>query len=253
MEGEQRIPTNLRNLLIIETLVESGGPMTAAELGRHVGLPKQTAHRLCNVLIREGFLTREPDGKRLRPGRRLRSVGSGVLHASWSHMARRQILKGIAAEVGETVNLVAPSVSGMRYVDRVETDWPIRVQLPIGTEVPIHCTASGKAFLGSLPDQARKTLVGSLTLAKYTPNSHTDRKALLDDAMRSADRGYALDEEEFIMGMNAVAVPVTDGQGRYVASLAIHGPKPRLSTESAIARVDIIRAGAVALRNALFS
>ena len=103
----------------------------------------------------EGVLAREPGSRRLRPGRRARNLASGVLSTASAPIARHQILKDLAEQTGETVNLVAPRELGMFYVDRVETNWLFRVQLPIGTHVPFHCTASGKTFLSSLPPDQR--------------------------------------------------------------------------------------------------
>ena len=86
-----RIPTNLRTLLILELVGQRSGPVSAAELGREMGLPKQTIHRLCNTLSQEGFLVQDHGG--LRPGRRLRQMATGLLHASTSHIARHEILR----------------------------------------------------------------------------------------------------------------------------------------------------------------
>ena len=147
MIDETRIPTTLRTLLILETLGRTNVPMTTAELARQLGLSKQTVHRLCNTLTNEGFLTRDEGGKGMRPGRRMRQLSSGVLHASSSHIARHEILMELAAQVGETVNFVVPEDGGMKYRDRIETDWAFRIQLPIGTAVPFHCSASGKPIL----------------------------------------------------------------------------------------------------------
>ena len=253
MTGEERVPTVLRNLRIIEIIARKGRPMTATEINRDLELPKQSIHRLCSTLVREGFLSLEPDGRSLRPGRRLRSVGAGVLHASRSHIMRHQILVDLAGKVGEAVNFVVPRDTGMLYVDRVETYWRVRIQLPVGTIVPFHCTASGKVFLASHPESERRSFVGALQLKKHTPNTIDDHDSLLEDTTRVAAHGYALDSEEFIEEMNAIAVPVTDDLGRYVASLAVHGPAQRLSTETAISRVDLLQDAAKELRRALFS
>ena len=250
---DERIPTNLRTLLILEVLGRGDGAMTATEINDHIGLPKQTVHRLCATLEAEGFLVRDAGGRRYRPSRRLREMGMGLLHASRSHIARHQVLRDVAAQVRETVNYVVPVEDGMSYLDRVETDWPFRVQLPIGSHVPFHCTASGKMFMSSLKPAARKSFVAGLTLTGETPHTLTDPDALLAELAETAKRGYALDREELIEGMVAIAVPVTDASGRYAASLAFHGPIQRIDLDDAVERRGVLLEGAERLREAVFS
>lgn len=229
----ERIPTNLRTMLILEAIGTQTEPMTAAEVGRVIGLPKQTVHRLCNTLVDEGFLVRAAKSGGLLPGRRARLMAAGTLFASSSHIARRQILQKLADEIGETVNFVVPEDKGMSYKDRVETDWPFRIQLPIGSHVPFHCTASGKTFLSSRRKAERAQLVETMDLTAATENTLSEPDALLRELSTIARRGYALDNEEFIEGMIAVAVPVRDSQGRYLASIGVHGPAQRFSLKKA--------------------
>ena len=141
----------------------------------------------------------------------------------------------------------------MSYLDRVETDWPFRVQFPVGSNVPFHCTASGKTFMASLTPKTRRAFVMGLDLSRQTKFTKTEPEVLLDDLARIAKRGYALDEEEFIEGMVAIAVPVRDPSGRFVAALAYHGPRPRMSLENAVERRAILTDGAKRLSEVLFS
>ena len=252
--GERgRIPTNLRALLILEILGNSDRPLTATEINEVLGLPKPTIHRLCKTLEQNGFIARHGNSQKFHPARRLRALGSGLLRGSHLHIARRQILIDVASQVKETVNFLMPAPSGMRYVDRVETDWPFKIQMPIGTVVPFHCTAGGKCFLASLAPRARQSLVASLKLDKMTPTTWTDADALLDDLSVIAERGYSLDNEEFLEGMVAIAVPVTDTTGQFMAALAFHGPTQRLTVDEAIARKELLIDAANKLRTALFS
>jgi DNA-binding IclR family transcriptional regulator len=244
MDGQEelRIPTNLRVLLIMEFVGRQVEPMSAAEIGRAVNLPKQTVHRLCNTLMDEGFLVR--DGGGLRPGRRAREMASGLLHASTSHIARHQILRRLAEETRETVNYVVPEEKGMSYKDRVETDWPFRVQLPVGSHVPFHCTASGKTFLATLRKRDRERIIGSGKLDYRTPNTITDPAKMKAELRAIAGQGFALDNEEFIEGMVAIAVPIFDRQGRYMASIGVHGPVQRYSIERAASFAPLLGAAA---------
>ena len=251
MSDDSRIPTNMRTLLILEVVGRAGEPLSSAEIGRQVGLPKQTIHRLCNSLVDEGFLARDTTGRRLRPGRRSREMASNLLHNAAPVIARRKILERVANAVGETVNFAAPGDSGMRYIDRVETDWAFRIQLPIGTLVPFHCTASGKTYIASLPPRDRKKFVNALSLERHTDRTHTDPQALLDEVAEIARQGYAIDDEELIEGMVALSVPVRNSDRRYVASLAFHGPMIRISSSEALGHLGTLQSAAKELQNIL--
>lgn len=250
-DGNKSAP-NFRTFMILEALGLSSGPMTASEIHRALGLPKQTVHRLCNAMEAEGILVRDAGTRRLRPGRRARSIASGILSTNHAPIARHQILANLAQETGETVNLVVAQERGMFYVDRIETDWPIRVQLPIGTHVPFHCTASGKAFLSSLRRAEREKLVRALDLKRTTVNTITDRDALLDELDRVRAQGYAIDDQEFVADMVAIAVPIRDAAGRFYAAIAVHGPKLRFSTEAALSRRDLMVESAARIGEILF-
>ncbi len=253
MTTQERIPTNLRTLLILEILGKSNKAMTATEINDVLQLPKQTVHRLCSTLEENGFLTRVGRTKRYQAARRLRDLGMGLLYNSRDHIARRQILLNIANKVKETVNFVVPEASGMNYIDRVETDWAFRIQLPIGTNVPFHCTASGKCFLASLSPKKRKMMIASMDLKAYTKSTHVREDTLLSELKQIAKQGYALDQEEFMDGMVAIAVPITDFHGRFAAAIAFHGPTQRISIENALARKDILTKAAEELAKSLFS
>ena len=121
----------------------------------------------------------------------------------------------------------------MIYVERVETNWPLRIMLPVGTHVPFHCTASGKTFLSSLPTIRRQQMVKSLTLEAHTENTHTEAETLAAELQSVRKDGFALDRQEFYSGMVAIAVPVTDASGHYYAALACHGPIQRFNLADA--------------------
>ena len=253
LTDEQRIPTNLRTLLILEIVGNADRALSPTEINAELQLPKQTVHRLCTTLIEEGFLVKDAQGKGLRPARRLRGFAAGVLQASHYHLSRHQILIQLAEKIGETVNYVMPEEDGMNYVDRVETDWAFRVQLPVGTHVPFHCTASGKTFLASLPRRMRQQHIQSMQLEKLTENTHSTAESILNELDEVAHRGYAIDNEEFMEGMVACAVPILDDQNRFIAALAFHGPAIRISLEDLHRKKSLLQEGAEKLSGIIMS
>lgn len=252
IEDASRIPTNLRMLLIFEALATSGRPMTPSELGEEIDLPKPTLHRLCTTLEAEGFLIRDNRNGRLRPGRRTRVMSIGLQQVSRQHIARRMVLKSVASEIKETCNIAAPTVAGMTYLDRVDTPWPLRFQLPVGTEVPFHCTASGKLFLSSFEASELESLLAVMELTPEGPSGITDKSALRAELDAIREAGYAWDNEEFMAGMIAFAVPINDLEGRFAFALAFHAPTQRLGFEAARAHVPLLRDGAGRIQDILF-
>lgn len=244
-----RMPTNLRLLRILEALASAEEPMLPVEINRFVDLPRPTIHRLCQTLIDEGFVVRDEATRKLRPARRMRAMAAGILNASHVHIARHQIMREIGAALGETVNFVVPEAEGMRYLDRVETDWPLRVQLPIGSHVPFHCTASGKCFLASMTPRATKRFIEALSLKRCTERTLTEAADLGKELKKIRQAGFAVDQAEFIDQMNAVAVPVFSSDGRFVAALAAHGPSSRLTTDHFDEFAVILKAGATRITN----
>ncbi|WP_298849154.1 IclR family transcriptional regulator [uncultured Ruegeria sp.] len=250
-EKETQIPTNLRLLLILEEVARRGVAVKPSDLIDALGLAKPTVHRLLQTAEAEGFLQRDLDGRSYGPGRRLRLLSVNTMSAEHLRTARLAILRSVADEVGETCNLAIPDREGMIYLDRVETKWPLRIQLPIGTQVPFHCTASGKMYLSTLRPKTLNGFLSAGKLKEQTNRSFTEPKALLNEITITAERGFSTDDEEFMTGMAAIAVPVQDGQGRLVATLSVHAPTQRHDVGSLISFLGTLRRGAEKLSHML--
>ncbi|WP_170456305.1 IclR family transcriptional regulator [Ruegeria arenilitoris] len=252
-DKDTQIPTNLRLLLILEEVARRGVAVKPADLIEALGLAKPTVHRLLQTAEAEGFLQRDLDGRSYGPGPRLRQMSVNTVSSEHLRTARLAILRGVADEIGETCNLAIPDREGMIYLDRVETKWPLRIQLPIGTQVPFHCTASGKMYLSTL---RRNTLDGFLSARGLTANTEktiTDPKAMRAEIAKIAQNGYSTDDEEFMPGMAAVAVPVFDENDRLAATLSVHAPTQRHDLTSLQQFLPLLQSGALKLSGLLAS
>jgi IclR family acetate operon transcriptional repressor len=251
MDGDSRksgtIPTNLRLLLVIEQIAKAGVPITPTDVNARIGLPKPTIHRLFNTLDEEGFLQRDLDGRTYSPGPRLRNMAGGILSSLRIRTARQAILKQVSREIGETCNIALPDRDAMTYLERVETEWPLRIQLPIGTRVPFYCTASGKMYLSSLAANHLEKYVLATDLQARTPNTITDPRALFREIDEIRRQDYALDREEFMKDMVALAVPIRDVNGRLMATLSFHAPSQRFDIARALDCLQPLRAAALDL------
>ena len=236
---ERSIPTNLRLLVLIEEIAAIGSPVAPSDLYTRIDLPKPTLHRLFTTLEQEGFIERQPDGRRYLPAPRLRRLALRVASAAPQRAEVLLILQALSEQIGETCNFSVPDRSGMRYVDRAETKWPLRLNLPVGTVVPFHCTASGKFYLSSLAPGRLRRLLDSLSLARHGPNTITERSILEAQIATIRDQGFAEDAEEFTQGMIGIAVGVR-AEGRLIGTLSFHAPTQRLDLATARGHVALL-------------
>lgn len=248
---DQSSPTSLRNLHILEALAREARPLTATEINAALKLPVPTIHRLVASLEQEGFLIRDIDGRSYLPGPRLRQMMQGVMRSWHHHQPQRDILVRLNESVGETCNLSIPDGDAMVYIDRVETHWPLRIQLQVGSRVPLHATASGKMCLALLPDGARERFLKRATLKAHTARTITDAAALRQALAQIRAQGYATDSEELVDGMIALAVPVLDAGGRLAATVSFHAPMQRLTLEQGLAHLPALRRAAAELAQIL--
>lgn len=237
----------LRAIAVLEIIVRADRPISLTEVTSNVALPKPTVYRILNLLEHSGLLLREFDGKRYTVGPRLAHFGTEILMNSSVRGSRHAILQRLVDDIGETCNFTMLDGSDVLYLDRVETAFPLRMNLQPGSRVPLHCTASGKLLLAMLPRARRAKLLDNLSLHRYTENTIIDRRKLeqeLDFIRR--DRS-STDNEEYLAGLVCVAVPVLSRDGKPCASVAVHAPVSRMSLTKALDQLPALRRAADAL------
>lgn len=244
---------SIRALEVLEVMADMERPASATDIETISGLPKATVHRLCNLLLEEGFLHRDVSGRGYELGDRGIRLAMKMVAGQGGRGERRAILESVARDIGETCNITIPSTTEMLYLDRVESAWPLRIQLPPGSHVPMYCTASGKLYLSTLDHAARRRLLSKLNLIQRAANTITDVESLMAATDRIAETGVGTDNEEFIPGMVAVAVPIKGPDDRLMATLATHGPVVRMTHDHAVEHVDRLRRAAAEIAEILGS
>ena len=233
-----------RSLRLLALLAHEGRALSLAELAVRLGLPKATAHRLCAQLQDSGFLARDTDERSYAVGPALRQLAFDTLNNGVVRGLRHEVLAALVTQVGETCNFTTLDGASVLYLDRVEAPWPWRLTMDVGVHVPLHCTASGKLFLAFLPEAERDAMIKQLVLQRLTANTITRARDLRAECETIARDGHALDREEFITGLVALAVPVRNDAGAVRAAIAVHAPSVRMTATAAVARLPALAAAA---------
>lgn len=233
-----------RSLRLLALLATEGRALSLAELAQRLALPKATVHRLCAQLMAGGYLARDIDEKRFSVGPALRRLALDTMNHGVMRGLRHAVLDALVREVGETCNFTTLDGAEVLYLDRVEAQWPLRLTLDVGSHVPLHCTASGKLFLATMPAARREALIRNLALPRMTANTLTDADALRAECAVIAEQGHSTDREEYMAGLMAAAVPVRDADGHVRAALAVHAPSARMNLAQALERLPALHAAA---------
>lgn len=213
---------------VLDVLEVLGGLGTASlsEVSEAAGLPRSAAHRVLVSLTERGYATRDgAAGYRLGPAA-LRLAARALDGVDLRERARPALTR-LAADTGETVHLVVVDGDAIVYVDKVESDQPVRMASFVGMRGALHSTACGKAILAHLPPDEARTIVGG-PLPARTARTITDLDRLETELARTRARGWAVDDRENEDDVRCVAVAVVDAAGRPAGAVSVSAPAYRL-------------------------
>ena len=237
--------STLKAFGVLEVLVRAGRAVTLSELMQATELPKPTLHRTLALFEEAGFLAREPGGRAYIIGERLSRFALDVLRSDAAAAERRTVLRRVVSEIAESCNLAVMQKGTLIYLDRIEAPWPLRLHLPEGgVALPLHCCASGKLLLAHLPSAERQRLLELMPLQRFTERTITDRAVLESELDRIVSVGYAVDNEEYVLGVACVAVPVRNRHDDVIAAIAVQAATARLPLMRAIEFVPRLRSAA---------
>ncbi|MDG1312059.1 MAG: IclR family transcriptional regulator [Porticoccaceae bacterium] len=235
-----------RVMQIIEAVSKAERPLSPADLTCQLDIPKPSIHRLLNQLEGDGFVQTNMRGL-IVPSAKMHSLAWGVLHSERFSSLRRAILQTLTEEIGETCGIAVPNGTEMVYYDRVQSDWPLQMHLQVGSHTPTWCTASGKLYLSSLIKERRLRIINQLPLMQYTRNTIVDADSLEMELQQIKTSRVGTDNEEFVDGMVACAVPVSDSSGKLCACLFTHAPVVRKSFDELMGYTPILQNAAKSL------
>lgn len=234
-DGFRPVKSAARTLNILETLAT--GPRSFGQLSRDLGIPKSSLHGILATMEDRGWVEQAPAGQ-VRLGLHALRVGTAYLDADEVVVRTAALLDELGAVTGETVQLARLDGASIVYLAQRASTHPVRLISAVGSRLPAHATALGKALLAvrDLEDVRR-----SLTFPLEALTSHTLTRwdQLRVELELTRDRGYAVDQEEAAEGLHcfAVALPSTRPS---VDGISVSVPAFRLSPGCEHALLDAL-------------
>ncbi len=233
-----------KGMAVLSAILRAAKPPSLSDLADATLLPRPTVFRLVKQLEETKLVTRAADGVTYVPGPSLMTLASDALTSFAQTAPVYAILRGLVHDVGESCNVGVLDRDGVVYIERVECDWPLRLQIGIGSRVPLHATAIGKLMMAHMPSRTRKRLFASGERERFTENTITDPKSLEIQFKQIRRQGYASNDQENTIGLIGLAVPIYDTRGKVVAGLSLHAPLARMTVQTAVENLPRFRAAA---------
>jgi len=213
--------------------------LSVTELSQELALHKSTVSRLLTTLEKGGLVQQNPETGKYRLGVALIGLaGLVVAHADVREIAR-SLLRQLAQETQETVNLAV--LDGDEVIN-IEQMLPDKRQVKnigwVGRRTPLHCVSTGKVLLAYRSEQEIEQIIAK-GLSHRTDKTITDPRRLREELANIRRRGYATGLEELEEGLNAVAAPIRNHEGEVIAAVSVSGPSYRVSPEKIPALAEL--------------
>jgi IclR family acetate operon transcriptional repressor len=216
---------------ILDAVAATPEGLSQAQLGERTALPRTTLYRLLSALVGRGMLRRDPQRRVYCLGMRCFEMAQGAYRAPDLTGAASIELRNLRDLTGETSYLAVQDGLEVLSLERCDGAHSKRSAAALGQRKPMHCTSQGKAILSVLDEKAREDIIRQITLRPLTPLTITDRRRLQAELRLCAARGYAIDDEEIVLGVRCVGAPIVDREGSVRGAISVAGPAFRLSRE----------------------
>lgn len=201
------------------------------ELSRQSGLSRSTVQRLIFTLLKVGYLTQNPLNQKYHLSFKLFQLGNRAIFQNDLRTIARPILEQMLFQVQETIVLGILDMGDVIYVDKITVPQEIQLASTVGSRVPSHCTATGKAILAFLPKDERLTILRGKQLKAYTNHTITGLPELEKELAAIRSRGYSIDNEERYPSVISVAAPIFDYTEKVAGAVGVPGFTYRIPPE----------------------
>ena len=221
-------------LNILEVFSEKNAKLGVTEISKILEMSISTVHRTILILKRRGYVEQDSRRGKYKLGLKVFEVGCVFQNQVYLMEVAMPHLEHLASLTNETVNLAIldRNQKEVVYIAKIDSSEVLKTDIRIGTRLLAHCTALGKVLLTSLSkQQIERVFAKEKRFSSYTPSSISNLTELKECLREVKSQGFAVDDEEFKMGVRCLAVPIKNMHGKAIAAISIAGPATRFSLE----------------------
>lgn len=220
-------PSVKKAFAILGAISSSRDGLGVSELAKNLKMAKSTVHGMASALEELGAAMRDPLTKKYKLGFTLLEIGRSAYTQIDLKTSARPVMEDLMEKTQTSVFLGILNWDHVTILDIVESRQDLKITAPVGTTIPMLAGAVGKVFLASMDDEQVRKIVKSKGLPRFTANSIVDTASYFQELKQVREQGFAVDDEEYILGVRAVASPLI-GLGQLRSAIWIVGFKASL-------------------------
>ena len=220
-------PSVKKAFAILNAVASSRQGLGVSELAKKLKMAKSTVHGMTSALEELGAVMRDPRTKKYKLGFTLLEIGRSAYSQIDLKTAARPVTEDLMKKTRTSIFLGILNWDHVTILDIVEARQDLNITAPVGSNIPLFAGAVGKVFLASMEEEQAAKIIGSKGLPRFTDNSIVDSELYQKELKLVREKGYAVDDEEYIMGVRAVASPLV-GLGQLQSAIWAVGFKASL-------------------------
>ena len=221
-------PSVKKAFAILSTISSSRDGRGVSDLAKKLKMAKSTVHGMTSALEELGAVMRDPLTKKYKLGFTLLEIGRSAYAQIDLQTSARPITEKLMEKTQTSVFLGILNWGQVTILDIVEARQDLNITAPRGSTIPLLAGAVGKVFLASMSKEQALKLINSRGLPRFTDNSIVDTDLYFNELRQVSQKGYAVDDEEYILGVRAVAAPLM-GLGQLRSAIWAVGFKASLN------------------------
>ena len=235
---------------ILGALSSSKEGLGVSEIARGLNMAKSTVHGMTSALEELGAVMRDPHTKKYRLGFTLFELGRLAYSQIDLKTLARPIMEELMEKTQASIFLGILNWDHVTVLDIVESRQDLKITAPIGTTIPLFAGAVGKVFLASMEEKQTEKIIRSKGLTRFTKNTIVDPELYYQELRGVRKKGYAVDDEEYILGVRAVASPIM-GLGQLMSAIWVVGFKASLDEKKMKTIIRETKKAAEAIRRGI--
>ncbi len=208
-------------------LLDKRRELGITEISEELKMDKSTVHRLISTLKDKDYVVQNPSNNKYANSFKLFEMGNNAIERLGLRRLAQPYLEQIARITNETVNIAVMYDTNIIYIDKIESPATIKVDLSIGKKLPVYCTGLGKVMLAYMPEDKVLKILENMDFIKYTDKTVANIQGLFKQFIEIKEKGYCIDDEEYVEGLKCVAAPIFNYYGEVIAAISIAIPKYR--------------------------